>query len=137
MTRSHLAVSVLLVLAACGKPKPAPEEDSPPPAATTTTPAPAPAGDPVAKAKTTFEQRCVPCHGATGNGDGPASASLSPRPRNYTDKAWQASVTDEQLEKTIKFGGAGVGKSPAMPSNPDLDPATIAALKDLVRSFGK
>ncbi len=67
----------------------------------------------------------------------PASASLSPKPRNYTDKAWQASVTDEQLEKTIKFGGAGVGKSPAMPSNPDLDPATIVALRDIVRSFGK
>ncbi len=138
MTRTYLLVSLALSLAACSKPKPAPEEDpAPATAATTTAPQSAPAGDVVEKAKTTFQQRCVPCHGASGAGDGAASASLSPKPRNYTDKEWQASVTDEQLEKTIKFGGAGVGKSPAMPSNPDLDPATITALKDIVRSFGK
>lgn len=134
MTRIRLSVSVLVLLAACGKPKPAPEEDPAPAGSSATA---APAADVVAKARTTFEQRCTPCHGTSGNGDGPASASLSPKPRNYTDKAWQASVTDEQLEKTIKFGGAGVGKSPAMPSNPDLDAATIAALRDIVRSFGK
>ena len=138
MTRICL-VSVLALIAGCSKPKPAPEEDPPPatgsaPAAGSTA---APAGDPVAKAKTTFEQRCTPCHGATGSGDGPASASLTPKPRNYTDKEWQASVNDEYIEKIIKFGGAGVGKSPAMPSNPDLDAATITALKDIVRAFGK
>ena len=85
MTRICLSISVVLLFAACGKPKPAPEED-PAPAASGTTATAAPSADVVAKAKTTFEQRCTPCHGASGNGDGPASASLSPKPRNYTVK---------------------------------------------------
>ena len=91
---------------------------------------------PVATAKQIFIQRCVPCHGATGQGDGPASASLNPKPRKYADPEWQASVTDDYLEKIIKYGGAAVGKSPAMPNNPDLtDPAVVAALKDIIRGF--
>ena len=80
----------------------------------------------------------MPCHGSSGQGDGPASASLNPKPRKYADKEWQASVTDEYIEKIIKLGGAAVGKSPAMPNNPDLtDPAVVSALKDIVRGFGK
>ncbi len=132
------ALFVSLCLAACGGKK---TEEAPPPGPTTEpgTPAtPATSGDPTATAKQIFRDRCVPCHGATGHGDGPASASLNPKPRQYADKAWQASVTDEYIEKIIKYGGAAVGKSPAMPNNPDLsDPAVIAALKDIVRSFGK
>jgi len=91
----------------------------------------------MAAAKDVFRQRCVPCHGPTGQGDGPASASLDPKPRKYADKGWQASVTDDYLEKAIKFGGAGVSKSPAMPGNPDLSPEVIKALKDIVRAFGQ
>ncbi len=124
-----------LIAAGCSK-----KADNPPPAAeiTTTTSAPPPAtdGDPVAKAKDIFRNRCVPCHGAVGQGDGPASATLNPKPRKYADPEWQASVTDEYLEKIIKYGGAAVGKSPVMPGNPDIsDPAVIAGLKDIVRSF--
>lgn len=131
------AVTVTLWLAGCGGKK---ADEAPPPTATpeTTPTAPATSGDPVAKAKQIFRDRCVPCHGASGQGDGPASASLNPKPRKYADKEWQASVNDEYIEKIIKFGGAAVGKSPAMPNNPDLsDPAVISALKDIVRSFGK
>lgn len=113
----------ILFAAACGKASP-----SQPPEPT------APAPD-LEKARTVFSQRCVPCHGATGTGDGPASAQLTPKPRNYTDKAWQASVNDEYLEKIIKLGGAAVGKSPAMPNNPDLPPEVITGLRDVVRSF--
>lgn len=84
-----------------------------------------------------FTMRCVPCHGATGAGDGPASATLSPRPRNFHEAAWQNSVTDEHIERIIQYGGAAVGKSPAMPANPDLNDraAVVAALREHVRSF--
>lgn len=97
-------------------------------------------GDPAAataKAKEIFATRCTPCHGPNGGGDGPASASLNPKPRNFQDATWQASVTDEHIETIIKMGGAAVGKSPAMPSNPDLmdDTATVAALRGVVRSL--
>lgn len=130
------AVIAAVWLAACGGKK---SDEAPPPEPTSpSTSAPTPSVDPVAKAKQIFRDRCVPCHGATGQGDGPASATLSPKPRKYADKEWQASVTDEFIEKIIKYGGAAVGKSPAMPNNPDLsDPAVVSALKDIVRSFGK
>jgi mono/diheme cytochrome c family protein len=127
---------VALALTGCGKSA----RDAPPPAPAPTAPGPAAAAsaDPATRAKDIFSQRCVPCHGATGQGDGPASASLDPKPRKYADKAWQASVTDDYLEKIIKLGGAAVGKSPAMPSNPDLgDPALLAALRDIIRGFAK
>ena len=123
-----------VVVAACSKSKPAPEADVP-----SAAPAPAetaPAGPNVAKAKEIFVQRCVACHGATGEGDGPASGSLNPKPRKFADPAWQKEVSDEYLEKIVKLGGAGVGKSAAMPSNPDLnDPQVIAGLRTVIRSF--
>lgn len=133
--RSHIVTlfTTVLVLAGCSKKQePAQAEPDPVPSTTTT---PATTVDPVAKAKQVFVERCVPCHGATGHGDGPASASLDPKPRQYADPAWQASVDDAYLEKIIKYGGAAVGKSPAMPTNPDLDAATVTALKDIVRHF--
>lgn len=91
------------------------------------------------EAEELFATRCTPCHGATGQGDGPASAGLTPKPRNFHDKAWQASVTDEHIEKIIQYGGAAVGKSPSMPANPDLPskPEVVSALRQYVRNLGK
>lgn len=135
--RLCLIVSLSLALAACSKsggdtPAPAPE----PPTAPIATAAPS--GDAVAKAREIFAQRCTPCHGPSGEGDGPASAALDPKPRRFSDGEWQKSVNDDHLMKVIKFGGAAVGKSAAMPGNPDLsDPAVVAALKDVVRGFAK
>ncbi|MCA9676676.1 MAG: c-type cytochrome [Kofleriaceae bacterium] len=94
--------------------------------------------DPAKKAAEIFAQRCTPCHGAEGRGDGAASAGLDPKPRNFHDAEWQASVTDEHIQTIVHVGGAAVGKSAAMPSNPDLsDPAVLAAIKDYVRALGK
>ena len=92
----------------------------------------------IAGARTVYNERCSVCHGVNGDGMGPASAALNPRPRNYHDAVWQASVTDEQIKKTIMYGGASVGKSPLMPSNPDLDgkPEIIDGLVQIVRTFG-
>lgn len=114
-TAARIALPLLLALLApigCGK-DPTP---SPAPAA------PAPSAQPVAlTGEGVFKARCVPCHGESGKGDGAASASLNPKPRDYTNAAWQASVTDADLRKTIVGGGSAVGKSAAMPANPDLE----------------
>jgi mono/diheme cytochrome c family protein len=96
--------------------------------------APAVSDDP----KEVFKVRCVMCHGEQGHGDGPASVALNPKPRNYSDKEWQKSVSDDQLKKTITGGGASVGKSPLMPAQPDLasKPEVLDGLVKIIRGFG-
>lgn len=102
-------------------------------------PAAAPPPEAVKEADEIFAARCTTCHGAKGRGDGPSAATLSPKPRNYSDKDWQKSVTDAQIEKIIVVGGAAVGKSVIMPPNPDLadKPQVVAALRQKIREFGK
>lgn len=108
-------------------------------------PAPAPAVQPaIAAAKGTpgeqlFSERCALCHGAGGRGDGPAAAAMNPKPRNFTDKAWQTATTDEALRKAIVEGGTAVGKSPLMPPNPDLatNAELLSSVAAHVRSLGK
>ncbi|MBZ0252419.1 MAG: cytochrome c, partial [Candidatus Methylomirabilis sp.] len=72
-----------------------------------------------------------------GKGDGPASAGLAPKPRDYTSPEWQDSVTDEHIAKIIKYGGAAVGKSPMMPANPDLTAKdeVVAGLVEHIRGL--
>jgi cytochrome c oxidase cbb3-type subunit 3 len=89
------------------------------------------------KAREVFDTRCSVCHGSSGKGDGPGAINIVPKPRNYTDKTWQASVTDDQLKKAIAEGGQAVGKSNLMPANPDLKPEVVDELVKIVRSFGK
>lgn len=120
----------------------APATAAPAPAtAAATAAASAAAGDPAAQAAEIFTQRCATCHGADGSGNGPAAAALNPKPRNYADAAWQASVTDEKLATTIVKGGAAVGLSPLMPPNPDLEAADkapiVAEIVKKIRSFKK
>jgi hypothetical protein len=97
------------------------------------------AAEATAEAQQIFATRCTPCHGESGGGDGPASAALTPKPRNFHDKTWQGSVPDEHIEKIIAYGGAAVGKSAAMPPNPDLADKheVLGALRARVRGFGQ
>lgn len=67
-------------------------------------------------AKGQFETVCATCHGTTGQGDGPGSAALDPKPANFTDASFWQDKTDEELIKAIREGGASVGKSPLMPA---------------------
>lgn len=89
------------------------------------------------EAREIFVSRCTPCHGSSGAGDGPASANLSPKPRNFRDTAWQSAVSNEHITKIIRFGGAAVGRSAAMPANPDLAEkgAVVAALTGHIRTL--
>src|SRR5262245_20434311 len=91
------------------------------------------------RARIVFNEKCANCHGEAGRGDGPGAATLNPKPRNYTDKAWQKTATDNQLRSTILYGGAGVGKSPIMPASPELSdkPEVVQGLVRIVRDFGK
>jgi len=77
--------------------------------------APTTKGDP-AKGKEKFELICASCHGPGGKGDGPAAAALDPKPRDLSDPAYVSTLTDEHIFKTVKEGGASVGRSPLMPA---------------------
>lgn len=65
-----------------------------------------------AAGKAKFEQFCVACHGATGKGDGPAGASLKPKPTDFA----ASKLTDPNMFKIIKEGGTAVGRSAMMMS---------------------
>lgn len=117
----------------------APAAQTPPPAAALAAGPAAGGAAAAAEAQQIFATRCFTCHGTNGAGDGPASAGLTPPPRNFQDPAWQASVTDEHIRQIIQYGGAAVGKSAAMPSNPDLmsKPEVVDALRAHVRALAK
>jgi mono/diheme cytochrome c family protein len=91
------------------------------------------------QAQLMFNSVCATCHGADGTGNGPVAETLQPKPRNYTDAAWQASVTDDELRMTILKGGQAVGKSPMMPGNPQLadKPEVLDGLVQIIRNFKK
>lgn len=136
-------MSLAATIAACKADPPAAAAAPPPPSSAAPAPAEAPppaAAEDFAKTATElFGTRCMPCHGAGGAGDGPASAGLTPKPANFTSAEWQAKVTDEHIEKIIQYGGAAVGKSPAMPPNPDLmdKEGVVKALRAHIRSLKK
>ncbi len=134
-------VLALLVCVACGK------NNEPPPPSSGSPNAPPESGPSGKKAtgaineqaQLMFASVCATCHGADGTGNGPAAETLQPKPRNYTDAAWQASVTDDELRATILKGGQAVGKSPMMPGNPQLEgkPEVLDGLVQIIRNFKK
>ena len=80
---------------------PAPADQTTPAPSTSTTPAPTAGGD---LGSQVYAQRCALCHGPTGHGDGPAAASLNPKPRNHTDGSYMNSRTDAELLEVIHNG---------------------------------
>jgi len=80
---------------------------------------------------------CQGCHGLNGTGNGEMAYSLSTKPRDFTDEAWQASVTAEQIRKVIVGGGVAIGKSKEMKPNPKLanKAEVLGLLVTKVRAF--
>ncbi len=86
-----------------------------------------------------FLANCATCHGQTGQGDGPASYLLFPKPRNFTAGLYRfkstfndAPPTKADLERTIRNGIART----AMPAfNGVLSDAQISSLIDYVLSL--
>ena len=85
--------------------------------------------------KRLFETRCFVCHGRDGKGDGPSATGLAEKPQDLTDPSWQKSNTDDLIGIVIKEGGVAIGKTGAMPPNPDLNKEQIQSLIAFVRSL--
>jgi len=136
-----LLITVLLV-SACGKnsdpPKPTSGSPNAKPESGPSHGRPAGGAGTKSQADLMFATVCATCHGADGTGNGPAAAALNPKPRDYTDAKWQASITDELLKETILKGGQGVGKSAMMPGQPQLadQPEVLDGLVKIIRQFG-
>lgn len=54
-----------------------------------------------------YQANCATCHGASGNGGGPAAESLEPRPTDFTDRARAAARSVFGLYNTISLGVEG------------------------------
>jgi DMSO reductase family type II enzyme heme b subunit len=88
-----------------------------------------------------YRERCAQCHGAEGEGDGPAAEFLYPKPRDFflgvlkykTTHADAEFPSDDDLKKTIRDGLPGT----AMPGWSDLlSEAEIDGLIELIKKFG-
>jgi mono/diheme cytochrome c family protein len=87
----------------------------------------------VGRGQTLFKQHCVSCHGDAGHGDGPASATLNPKPRNLTaPDNWKNGYRVTNIFTTLATGIKGSG----MASFNYLPPADRMALVHYVRSLG-
>lgn len=54
-----------------------------------------------------FKQNCAVCHGEKGLGNGPAGATLVPKPRNFVEGKWLNGGDSINLFKTISTGIKG------------------------------
>jgi mono/diheme cytochrome c family protein len=61
-----------------------------------------------------FDANCTTCHGTDGKGDGPAAASLDPRPSNLADT--KSRFSDAYLFWRVSEGGAMPPFDSLMPS---------------------
>ncbi|MFW7379107.1 MAG: c-type cytochrome [Oligoflexus sp.] len=97
-----------------------------------------PAQEKLAEGKRLFGLYCASCHGPDGRSDTPTAKAMRPVPRNFTDKAWQESVSDEHIATVIRDGGAAVGLSATMtPWGSALNAEQIETMVQVVRDLGK
>jgi high-affinity iron transporter len=81
-----------------------------------------------------FKAKCATCHGPTGHGDGPLAASLNPKPRNYHDKAYMATRTDDDLYNSIFNGKSAM---PPWGKSGQLTSAQVHEMVAYVRSLSQ
>lgn len=84
--------------------------------------------------RATYTVSCAPCHGTAGKGDGPSAVVV--RPRNHTDAALMDSLTDGDIARVVREGGAPQGM-PYMPAQPHIRGADLVALVAYVRSLSR
>jgi mono/diheme cytochrome c family protein len=70
------------------------------------------AGASEATGRRVYAERCAPCHGDDGGGNGPAAAALEPRPRNFRDATFWKGRDAEQLRQVVRQGKPGTMMQP-------------------------
>ncbi len=83
--------------------------------------------------KVLYQAYCAPCHGNNGKGDGPAAASLHPKPADHTSPAVQAE-SDGTLFYKISEGHTGTAMPPFKAV---LHPDQRWSIIDYIRTMSK
>ena len=65
----------------------------------------------VSEGRKLYEQNCVTCHGAKGDGKGPAAAALQPAPSDFADPLNQWPNTKGKPEKIFEVISKGIPNS--------------------------
>jgi len=85
--------------------------------------------------RTLYNNRCWPCHGSTGRGDGPAAPTLRPPPKDFTDPENLPSFTGGYLYGVLSRGVPGTAMgAQALSEKEKWD--VIAYVRSLVRVGG-
>ena len=85
-----------------------------------------------------YDTLCAACHGLDGRAATPTAKALNPKPRDFTDAAWQASTDDARINKVIVEGGAAVGLSPTMaPWGAMVSGSELTKMLKTIRDFKK
>lgn len=89
-------------------------------------------------AEQSFTLVCGTCHGAAGDGTGPAGAALDPPPADFTDPAFWETRDRDRIRIAIRDGAAAVGGSALMAPWGALypDPDQLEQMVDYVISLG-
>lgn len=133
-----LAIAFLAV-ACSGKESPPTSEPAAASPATESAAKTASAGNAGASA---YGMYCVTCHGATGKGDGVASASLNPKPADFSAGAFKYDVNGngmkgdvDDIKAIVHDGAAKHGGSPLMAPWPMLSADQLQAVAEYVKSL--
>jgi mono/diheme cytochrome c family protein len=93
----------------------------------------APSPELITKGHELFAANCVQCHGEHGRGNGPAFATMTPRPRDFTSpNGWTNGYVLPALYKTLSMGVPGT----SMASFNYLSRKNRMALAHVIQSFG-
>ena len=79
-----------------------------------------------------YRNHCMSCHGANGQGKGPAASGLHPSPPDFTDPGFWKTVTGSYLLHVITNG---LGPMPGWGGT--LSPLDIDNLLDYIKTFRK
>ncbi len=85
----------------------------------------------IARGRALFLDHCAICHGTGGDGHGSRSASLDPRPPDFTNSQWQATHTAGGVSESIRNGKRGT----PMPAWRTLSEQEIRDLTAFVKSL--
>ncbi len=56
------------------------------------------------RGKNVYNDKCAICHGSDGKGNGPAAASLTPSPADFTSASFWEKTNDARITDTIENG---------------------------------